>query len=127
VCLSAALARHGLTDAIPDRIDIAKSRGRRVPALRQVIAIHVFASKTFDLGRDEIGVGDGMSIGLYSPERSIVDVIRLRPREGPDVAWDALRRWLRRRGSEPVALLAMAKHFHGQNSLQKQTLAIGGQ
>jgi hypothetical protein len=77
------------------------ARGRRVPALRQVIAIHVFASKTFDIGRDEIDVGDGLSIGLYSPERSIVDVIRLRHREGPHVAWDALRRWLRRRGSKP--------------------------
>ena len=66
LCLSTALARHGLTDAIPDRIDIAISRGRRVPALRRVIAVHVFASKTFDIGRDEIDVGDGISSMLFA-------------------------------------------------------------
>ena len=124
LCLGTALARHGLTDAIPDKIDIAISRGRRVPTLRPIVAIHVFASKTFDLGRDEIDVGDGISIGLYSAERSIVDVIRLRHREGPDVAWDALRRWLRRRGSKPAALLAMAQHFHGAEAAIRNALEV---
>jgi predicted transcriptional regulator of viral defense system len=122
LCLGTALARHGLTDAIPDRVNIAIPRGRRVPTLRPVVDIHVFASKTFDLGRDEIAVGDGISIGLYSAERSLVDVIRLRHREGSDVAWDALRRWLRRRGSKPASLLAMAKHFHGAEAAVRNVL-----
>jgi hypothetical protein len=82
----------------------------------------VFASKTFDLGRDEMDVGDGISIGLYSPEPSIVDVVRLRHREGPDVACDALRRWLRRRGSKSAALLAMAQHFHGAEAAVRKAL-----
>src|ERR1700722_18290359 len=51
LCLSTALARHGLTDAIPDRLDVAIPRGSRIPALRSSVAIHVFAIKTFDLGR----------------------------------------------------------------------------
>lgn len=124
LCLGTALARHGLTDAIPDRMDIAIPRGRRVPTLRPVVDIHVFASKTFDLGRDEIAVGDGISIGLYSAERSLVDVVRLRHREGSDVAWDALRKWLRRRGSKPAALLAMAKHFHGAEAAVRNALEV---
>ena len=94
------------TDTIPDRVNVAIPRGGRIPALCTVVDIYVFASKTFDLGRDEIAVGDGISIGLYSAERSLVDVIRLRHREGSDVAWDALRRWLRLRGSKPASLLA---------------------
>lgn len=47
LCLLTALARHNLTDAIPDRIDIAIPRGMRIPALRSVIKVHVFAKKTF--------------------------------------------------------------------------------
>ena len=86
--------------------------------------IHVFASKTFDLGRDEIAVEDGISIGLYSAERSLVDVVRLRHREGSDVAWDALRRWLRRKGAKPAALLAMAKHFHGAEAAVRHALEV---
>ena len=74
------------------------------------------------LGRDEISVGDGISVGLYSVERSLVDVIRLRHREGSDVAWDALRRWLRLRGSKPASLLTMAKHFHGAETAVRNVL-----
>jgi predicted transcriptional regulator of viral defense system len=122
LCLGTALARHGLTDAIPDRVDVAIPRGGRVPRLRPVVDVHVFASKTFDLGRDEIAVGDGISIGLYSAERSLVDVIRLRHREGSDVAWDALRRWLRRRGSKPASLLTLAKQFHGAEAAVRNVL-----
>jgi hypothetical protein len=104
LCLVTALARHGLTDNIPARIDIAIPRGSRVPTLRSPVDIHVFARNTLNLGREELDIGDGGSVGLYSTERSLIDVIRLRHREGSDVAWEALRRWLARRGSQPAAL-----------------------
>ena len=54
LCLITALARHGLTDIIPPRIDIAVPRGSRTPALRETIQVHVFAQETFELGRDEL-------------------------------------------------------------------------
>jgi predicted transcriptional regulator of viral defense system len=124
LCLVTALARHGLTDIIPPRIDIALPRGSRSPALRETIQVHVFARETFELGRDELSIGDGLSIGIYSPERTLVDVIRLRHQEGADVAWEALRRWIARRGSKPVALLAMAKHFRGAEKAVRSALEI---
>src|ERR1700733_13262059 len=39
LCLGTALARHGLTDAIPDRRDVAIPRGSRVPTLRPSLTI----------------------------------------------------------------------------------------
>jgi predicted transcriptional regulator of viral defense system len=124
LCLVTALARHGLTDIIPPHIDIALPRGSRIPALRKTIDVHVFARETFDLGRNELAIGDKLSIGIYSPERALVDVIRLRHREGSDVAWEALRRWIARRGSKPAALLAMAKHFHGAERAVRDALEV---
>jgi hypothetical protein len=124
LCLVTALARHGLTDNIPARIDVAIPRGSRVPTLRSPVDIHVFAHNTFNLGREEFDIGDGGSVGLYSTERSLIDVIRLRHREGSDVAWEALRRWLARRGSQPAALLKMAKHFHGAERAVRNALDI---
>jgi predicted transcriptional regulator of viral defense system len=124
LCLITALARHGLTDMIPPRIDIALPRGSRIPALRKTIYVHVFARETFDLGREEFAIGDKLSIGIYSPERTLVDVIRLRHREGSDVAWEALRRWLARKGSKSAALLTMAKHFHGAESAVRGALEV---
>jgi predicted transcriptional regulator of viral defense system len=124
LCLTTALARHGLTDIIPARIDVAIPRGNRIPTLRSPVNFHVFASKTFDLGREELDVGAQGSIGLYTAERSIVDVIRLRHKEGADVAWEALRRWLRRKGSKPAALLKMAVHFHGAEQAVRRALEV---
>lgn len=124
LCLVTALARHGLTDIIPPRVDIALPRGSRTPALRETIQVHVFARETFELGRDELNIGDRLSIGIYSPERTLVDVIRLRHREGSDVAWEALRRWVSRKGSKPAALLAMAKHFRGAEGAVRTALEV---
>lgn len=124
LCLVTALARHGLTDIIPTRIDIALPRGSRTPALRKTIQVHVFARETFELGRDELNIGDRLSIGIYSPERTLVDVIRLRHQEGTDVAWEALRRWISRKGSKPAALLSMAKHFRGAEKSVRAALEV---
>ena len=124
LCLLTALARHGLTDRIPDRIDLAVPRGSRRPALQSPVDVHVFAKDSFTLGRQEIRLGEGFTIGLYSPERALIDVIRLRHREGGDVAWEALRRWLRRRGAKPAALLEMAKSLHGAERAVRRALEI---
>ncbi len=99
-------------------------RGNRAPALRSPVDIHVFGAETFDLGREEIDAGHGVVLGLYSAERSVVDLVRPRHREGADVAWDALRRWLRRRGSKPAGLLRMAAHFHGAERAVHHALEI---
>jgi predicted transcriptional regulator of viral defense system len=124
LCLVTALARHGLTDTIPPQVDIAIPRGSRVPALRDTVSVHVFARDTFDVGRDELVIGKNLSIGIYSPVRTLVDVVRLRHREGPDVAWQALRRWLARKGSQPAALLSMARRFHGAETAVRDALQV---
>lgn len=124
LCLITALARHGLIDVIPDRIDLAIPRGRRIPALQSPVNVHVFAKSTFGIGREVIRVGDGLTLGLYSPERSLVDMVRLRHREGAEIAWEALRRWLRRKGARPAALIEMARPFHGAESAVRHALEI---
>lgn len=111
MCLTTALARHDLTDEIPSRIDIALPRGRRHPATASPARWHSFALETFDLGRTTFPVSDELSMGLYGPERCIIDAFRLRHREGPETAIEALRRWLRKRGSQPATLLSMAHAF----------------
>jgi len=111
LCLETALARHGLIDSIPAAIDVAIPRGSARPTLKAPIRLHQFDRRTFDLGREELDVGARRPIGLYSAERSLVDVVRLRHLEGDDVAWDALRRWLRRPGRSPARLIELARNF----------------
>ncbi len=111
VCLTSALARHDLTDQIPARIDVAVPRGTRRPKLDSPVRWHHFAVGTFDLGRDVIDLDAGFTIGLYTAERSIVDAYRLRHLEGDELGREALKVWLRRRGSQPSKLLELAGSF----------------
>ena len=111
LCLTSALARHDLTDEIPRRIDVALPRGTRLPKVSAPVRWHRFAPSTFDVGRDVIALDGGFTIGLYSPERSIVDAYRLRHLEGEELGREALKAWLRHRGSQPSMLLQVAAPF----------------
>ena len=111
LCLATALARHGLSDAIPAANDIALPRGTRRPAVDSPVEWHWFDPATFDLGRESMDIDVGTAIGIYTPERSIIDAFRTRGTEGHELGHQALRRWLRRRGSQPGELLELARQF----------------
>ena len=124
LCLETALARHGLIDAIPSAIDIAIPRGTTRPALRAPCRLHQFDRRTFHLGRETLDVGARRPLGLYSAERSLVDVIRLRHLEGSDLAWEALRRWLNRSGRSPANLIELARNFPRAEPALRRALEV---
>ena len=123
-CLTTALARHGLTDAIPASIDVALPRGHRHPRTQAPVTWHTFAPDTFDIGRGDLTLTASMAIGLYDQERCIIDAFRLRHLEGTETAVEALRRWLRRPGTQPTTLLAMARAFPKAEPALRSTLEI---
>lgn len=124
LCLTSALVFHDLSDAIPFGADIALPRGRRHPAGFAHVTWHSFDPATFPLGREFHEIGGGVEVAIYSAERTIVDGFRLMHREGSDVAYEALRRWLRRRGSSPAALLRVAALFPMTESRIRQALEV---
>lgn len=123
LCLVSALSRHGLTDHIPADIDVAIPRGKRPPRLQTPVTWHHFATDTYQIGRTELPLDSGQ-IGIYSPERTIIDLFRLRHQEGQEVAVDALRAWLRRPGARPSQLLAVARHFPTALPALRSTLEV---
>lgn len=120
LCLLTALSIHDLTDEIPTRSNVAIPRGTKpVTIWTAPISWHHFDAVTFDIGRTEYALPAGMTIGLYSAERTIIDLFRLSHEWGSDLAIEALKQWLRLRGNSPSALLAMAKEFpKGRSTLQ---------
>ena len=124
ICLETALARHHLIDSIPAAIDIAVPRGSPRPKLSAPIRLHQFNQHTFELGRQMIGVGGRRQIGIYSPERSLVDAIRLRHREGSDIAFEALRNWLDLPGRSPAQLTSMAQQFPNAETSLRYALEV---
>lgn len=111
LCLRSALAHHDLIDDIPSDIDIALPRGRRHPKTAAPAHWHSFDSATFEIGRGWLGISGPLRMGLYSPERSIIDAFRLKHQEGHEMAYQALKSWLRGRDAQPAKLLRMARNF----------------
>jgi len=112
ICLNSALSFWDLTDEVPVEVHLAVPRGSRPPSIDYPpTRVHVFAAGTFDLGREPIRLESGEEIKVYSPERSVVDAVRMRGRAGADVAYEALRRYLRRPGSSSGELLRLARRL----------------
>jgi len=124
LCLVSALARHDLTDEIPSVIDVALPTGTHRPRVAAPVAWHMFDPDTFHIGRGTLRVDAETSTGIYSAERSIIDAFRLRHRQGDDIAYIALRRWMRRPGRQPGELWQMASRFPQARRSLRQALEI---
>lgn len=80
ICLTSALARHGLVDDVPASVDLALPRGSGPVSTVAPVACHYFDSATFEVGPTSVAVDRSEErIGLYSAERSIVDAARAPP------------------------------------------------
>lgn len=125
LCLLTALSLHELTDEIPIRSDIAIPRGTQPVTVHHApISWHRFDVDTFSIGLTNRALPGGSSIGLYSSERTLIDLFRLRHAWGSDLALGALKQWLRKRGNSPSSLLAMAEEFPKARPAIQQSLEI---
>lgn len=126
ICLNSALSFWELTDEVPAEVHLAVPRGSHRPSIDYPpTRVHVFAADTFELGREKIQLDSGEEIPIYSPERSMVDAMRLRNQVGTDVAYEALRRYLRRPQVSQGNLLRLARRLRAggpvANALQVLT------
>lgn len=125
ICLMTAAGLHDLTDEIPRSSHLALPRPAR--ALKTEFAPvtwHFFAKSTFDVGRETYPLPGGVPIGLYSAERTIIDLFRLRHTYGEDLAVGALKTWLGRRPSRPSSILAMAERFPAARTEIRRVLEV---
>ncbi len=110
ICLNSALSFWDLTDEVPAEVHLAVPRGAHRPVIDYPpVRVHVFAASSFGFGRERFRLDSGEEIFIYSPERSVVDAMRLRSQVGTDVAYEALRRYLRQPGASPGDLLRLAR------------------
>lgn len=110
VCCISALVVHDLTDEIPTSVQIAVPRPRRPPRISHPpTEVFRFATATFELGLSTVEAAPSEKIRIYNPERTVVDLMRLRHRLGEPLALSALRRYLRRRDARPGELLSLAQ------------------
>ncbi|MGH2904665.1 MAG: type IV toxin-antitoxin system AbiEi family antitoxin domain-containing protein [Solirubrobacteraceae bacterium] len=119
------MAYWDLTDELPAVVHIAVARGSHRPRIDfPASEVHVFAAATFGLERREERTETGERLAIYSPERAVVDAMRLVHRVGRDTALHALSRYMRRADAQPRRLLAIARELGGQRRLTDALEAV---
>jgi predicted transcriptional regulator of viral defense system len=125
ICLNSALAYWDLTDELPAHVHVAVPRGTRPPAIdHPATKVHTFDAGTFGLERQQARTDVDEPFWIYSAERSVVDAMRLSRWVGQDVAFQALRRYIDLRGSEPARLAELARELGGGKRLRPALEAL---
>lgn len=109
ICCISAAAVHDLTDELPMAVQIAVPARSRTPRIEYPpTTAFRFDEDTFELGLSQLEAAPGESVRIYSPTRTVVDLMRLRGRLGEPLAYTALHRYLRSRAAKPGLLLDFA-------------------
>lgn len=97
ICLISALAFYELTTQIPHAVHVALPRGAEEPRLdHPPIKTFRFTGEAFTEGVEAHEL-DGVSVRIYSPEKTLADCFKFRNQVGLDTAMEAVRFYRERR------------------------------
>jgi len=91
VCLTSALSYHGMTTQIPHEVSVAVPREARMPSLDcPPVHAYRFSAEAFESGIEKHQI-DGVTVRIYSVEKTLVDCFKYRNKLGMDVVLEALK------------------------------------
>lgn len=111
LCLPSALFHHGLVAQPPSVIHVALPSGQRIPRTQARVTWRQVDEDVFALGRSELDIAKGVTIGVYSAIRTIIDVYGLAHYYGTQNVDGLLEHWLSTPDCDPDALVAMTHRF----------------
>ncbi len=95
VCLISALSYYQLTTQIPYKVYIALPRETKAPRIDYPPLDIIYLSQKPYLAGVEEHILDGVSVRIYSREKTIADCFKFRDKIGLDIALEALKDYLR--------------------------------
>jgi predicted transcriptional regulator of viral defense system len=103
ICLVSALSYHGLTTTIPGETWIAIPKTTWVPRMAFPTRFIRLEAAAQAAGIETIKIG-GTKVRIYSKAKTVCDALRFRDKVGVDVAFEALKTFLRQ-GGRPDELI----------------------
>jgi len=108
ICLISALAFYELTTQIPHEVHVALLRGAEEPRLdHPPIKTYRFTGEAFTEGVEAHEL-DGVSVRIYSPEKTLADCFKFRNQVGLDTVMEAVRFYRERRSIKVDDLMRYA-------------------
>jgi predicted transcriptional regulator of viral defense system len=109
ICLISALAFYELTTQIPHEVHVALPRGAEEPRLdHPPIKTYRFTGEAFTKGVETHEL-DGVSVRIYSPEKTLADCFKFRNQVGLDTVMEAVRFYRERRSIKVDDLMHYAE------------------
>ena len=112
ICLMSAARYYNLTNFLPDAVDVAIERKKKVSTLPDWPEIRIFY---FDSARMDIGVTEvsenGNRFHIFDIEKTVVDVVYYRNKIGIEETSEVLKNYLQRRDRQIDRLYAYAKRL----------------
>lgn len=91
LCLISALAYHGITTQIPNKVHVALKRGAEPPKVDYPpVQVYWFTGEAFTAGIETHDL-EGSPLRVYSPEKTLADCFKYRNKIGMDTAVEALK------------------------------------
>lgn len=108
ICLISALAFYDLTTQIPHEVHVALPRGAEEPRLdHPPIKTYRFTGEAFTEGVEAHEL-DGVTVRIYSPEKTLADCFKFRNQVGLDTVMEAVRFYRERRSIKVDDLMRYA-------------------
>lgn len=118
-CLTTALNLLGLTTTHPAALQFAIPANRQFPELNYpAVEVFYFRSKVYQTGILNLEVA-GRSLETYTPEKTLMDMLRYAPKFGRELYLEGLKKYLQKRLGSPTALLNMAKELGQEKELRR--------
>jgi predicted transcriptional regulator of viral defense system len=109
ICLVSALAFHDATSEVPHEVQIALPSGSKTPKLdHPPLRVFRFSGPALTEGIETAAI-DAVDVRIYGLAKTVADCFRFRNKLGIDVAVEALREALRRKGVQPAEILRYAR------------------
>ena len=109
ICLISALSFHEITTQIPHDISVAISKDSKPSMIGYPpIRFYKFSEESFKAGIETHQI-DGVTVKVYSPEKTVADCFKFRNKIGMDVVLEALKLYKNRKKFDHKKILEHAK------------------
>ena len=112
ICLMSAARYYGLTNFLPDAVDVAIERKKKVNPLPEwpEIRIFYFSQSRMDIGVKKIYEGKNC-FHIFDIEKTVVDIIYYRNKIGIEETSEVFKNYLKRRDRQIDRIYAYAKRL----------------
>ena len=91
ICLVSALAFHKITTQVPHAVSIALEKGAESPRMDYPpVFVHRFSGASLTAGVED-HLTDGVTVRVYSKEKTLADCFKFRNKVGMDIVLEALK------------------------------------